>query len=69
VFGPDSRWIVTTSMDNKVRLWPAPTPMEASVEQMLLWAEVLTGAELDSSGGMHVLDAAKWHERRQRLQD
>jgi WD40 repeat protein len=69
VFGPDSRWIVTTSMDNKVRLWPTPTPMEASVEQMLLWAEVLTGAELDSSGGMHVLDAAKWHERRQRLQD
>jgi WD40 repeat protein len=69
LFDPQGRWLVTASHDRTVRLWEMPVPAEGSAEQVALWAQVLTGAELDPSGGMHVLDAATWNARRQRLQE
>jgi WD40 repeat protein len=66
---PDKRWVVTAGKDGIVRLWPTPAPLEAAVPDVVLWAQVLTGMELDSAGGVQVLDAAIWHQRRQRLQD
>ena len=67
IFGPDSRWVVTASLDHTVRLWPVPGPLEAAVEQAVPRAQILTGAELDASGGLHVLGAPTWHARRQAL--
>jgi hypothetical protein len=34
-----------------------------------LWAEVLTGLELDRDGLVHRLEASAWQQRRQRLQE
>ncbi len=65
VFGPDSRWVATASLDHAVRLWPVPRPLEAAGDQTVLRAQVLTGAELDASGGLHVLGVPAWHARRQ----
>jgi hypothetical protein len=38
-----------------------------SAERVRLWVEVLTGMELDEERGIHVLDAAAWQQRRDRL--
>jgi hypothetical protein len=56
-------------MDSAVRVWAAAEPLEGSLKQTVLMAQVLTGMELDAAGGLHVLDAAAWHARRQNLQE
>jgi WD40 repeat protein/serine/threonine protein kinase len=66
--GPDQRWVVTAGMDRTVQLWPTPAPVAGAMRQVVLEAQVLTGMELDSGGGVQVLDASAWHERQQRLQ-
>jgi hypothetical protein len=38
-------------------------------EWLALWAQVLTGMELDDFGEIRVLDAATWQQRRQRLRE
>jgi hypothetical protein len=63
-----SKWFVTAGKDGVGRLWPAPVAAEAPVPQVLLWAQVRTGVELDSRGGVQVLDARAWHRLRERLQ-
>ena len=40
-----------------------------AAEQIELWIQVLTGMELEADGGVRVLDAATWQQRRLRLQD
>ena len=67
--GLDQQWVLTTSWDGTIRLWQAPAPVEAAVPQVVLWAQALTGMELDPGGGVQVLDAASWHQRRLRLQE
>jgi WD40 repeat protein len=60
--------ILTGSEDGQARLWRVPPPLAASVERLTLWAQVVSGMELDAERGMHVLDAAAWRGRRQRLE-
>jgi hypothetical protein len=38
------------------------------VDAVALWAQVVTGAEMDPGGGVRSLDARALEERRQRLQ-
>jgi WD40 repeat protein len=52
----------------RTRLWHAPWLIEGDPERILLWAQVITGLELDEYGGTRGLDAATWEQRRQRLQ-
>jgi eukaryotic-like serine/threonine-protein kinase len=66
---PDRQWVVTAGADRTVRLWPAPAPLEAGVPRVVLWAQVLTGMELDPGGGVQVLDAEAWRRRRQGLHE
>src|SRR5262249_54852212 len=66
-FSPDGRRIVTGCGDNTARLWDLPAPVEGGRERLTLWAQVLTGMELDADGEARLLDAAAWNERRQRL--
>jgi WD40 repeat protein/tRNA A-37 threonylcarbamoyl transferase component Bud32 len=66
-FFPGGGRVVTAAADNAVRLWPAPAPAEDTAERAALRAQVLTGVELDPSGGTQVLDAAAWHALRQSL--
>ena len=38
-------------------------------ERILLWTQVITGAELDEYGQVRILDANTWQQRRRRLQE
>ena len=67
-FSPDGKQIVTACGDNTARLWDLPTPLQGSVDRVLLWTQLNTGMELDEAGLFRVLDGQKWQERRQRLE-
>jgi WD40 repeat protein len=67
VFDLDGRRVLTGSGDGSARFWPVPQPMEGSVEQLSLWAQVVTGLELDAFHSVLVLDAHTWRVRRERL--
>jgi WD40 repeat protein/serine/threonine protein kinase len=64
-----SGWFVTAGLDGVAKRWPAPVLLEAPVSQVVLWAQVRTGVELDAGEDVKVLDAGAWHQRRQRLQE
>jgi WD40 repeat protein/serine/threonine protein kinase len=67
-FSPDGKKIVTACGDNTARLWDLPTPLQGSVDRVLLWTEVSTGMELDDAGVFHVLDGKQWQQRRHLLE-
>jgi WD40 repeat protein len=46
-FSPDSQTILTGSKDGNARLRPLAPAVEGKVEQIVLWAEVLTGSVLN----------------------
>src|SRR5262249_40299751 len=54
--------------DGTARLWPVPRPIKGDPQRITLWAEVLSGVELDDHGSGRVLDAATWRERKQELE-
>jgi WD40 repeat protein/serine/threonine protein kinase len=68
-FGPDGRTVLTGTKDGTARLWQAPVPVAGPAERFGLWAQVLTGMELDAQGVLHDLDAATWCQRRGRLEE
>ena len=68
-FRPDGRGVLTGSNDGTARLWEVPGPLAADVGRARLWAEVLTGKELDARGALHELDRREWNERRGRLEE
>jgi WD40 repeat protein len=68
-FGPHDQTVLTGSEDHRARVWRPPAPVAGPVEQIVLWVEVLTGTELDADGGVRVLDAPHWRQRRQRLEE
>ena len=51
---------MTGSRDKTARLWPIPGPLKGEVERISLWAEVVTGMDLDDAGTVRVLDAEAW---------
>ena len=67
VFSPDGKKIATACGDNTARLWELPAPVQGGLEQIELWAQVVTGMKLDSDGVIQVLDGDTWHQLRQRL--
>jgi WD40 repeat protein len=68
-FSPDGRTVLTGSDDNTARLWPVPAPLEGGTEQIALWLSIRTGLELDGSGVFRVLDAPRWRQLQQRLDE
>ncbi len=68
-FSPDGKLIVTGSRDKTARLWTTPGALTGEVERIALWAEVVTGMELDDAGTVRVLDAEAWRTRQLRLQE
>jgi WD40 repeat protein len=50
-----------------VALWEVPAPLQGEVGRIALWAEVITGMEMDEHGAARVLEVRAWEERRDRL--
>jgi WD40 repeat protein len=63
----DGKTALTGSHDG-ARLWRVPR-MRGEPERIKLWAQVVTGLEVDELTAAHVLDAATWQQRRLRLQE
>jgi WD40 repeat protein/tRNA A-37 threonylcarbamoyl transferase component Bud32 len=57
----------STAQDRTLRLWTVPTPLRGEVKRLVLWAQVVTGLELDAQGSIRMLTAKEWRQRRQRL--
>jgi WD40 repeat protein len=67
VFGSDGQTVITVDDSWLIHWWKVPTHLDATPERLALWVQVLTGLELDQDGGVHVLSAAAWQQRRERL--
>ena len=66
-FGPEGRKVVSGG-DGKVCLWEVPVPPAGTVSEVVLWAQVVTGMELED-GVARPLDLLEWTRRRQQLKD
>jgi hypothetical protein len=66
-FLPNGQGVLLGYKDGSIRTWPAPRPIEGTVERLQLWAEVNAGAELDAGGAVRPLDEAARAERKRRL--
>jgi hypothetical protein len=64
---PDGRTLLTGSWDHTARLTPLPAAVPGTPDAVVLWAQVLTGMELDDDGAIRMLDEPTWQKRRQRL--
>ena len=53
---------------NIARLWKIPIPIGGDANRLSLWAQTLTGMELDSDDAARALDASSWQSRRNQLQ-
>jgi WD40 repeat protein/serine/threonine protein kinase len=67
-FHPDGQSFLTGSSENSVQIWPVPQPMPGSADHLRLWAQVITGMEMDTQGNISVLSAAEWQARPQRME-
>jgi WD40 repeat protein len=53
----------------RAQVWQAlRKPLAGDSEQIVCWVQVITGMELDATGGITVLNAAAWNQRRQYLE-
>jgi WD40 repeat protein len=69
-FHPSGGRVATGSKDRTAQQWLAPAlPREGTPESVRLWAEMLSGLELDEQGAVHRLSSADVDERQKRLQD
>lgn len=64
---PDNSLLFTGGEDGSTRIWRIG-PMRGSPRQISLWAQVVTGLELNDHRGHRILGPADWHERKERLQ-
>jgi hypothetical protein len=59
--------LLTTCEDNTLRHWGAYPPLKGAVEDITLWAQALTGMEMDNSGVVRPLGHSEWQQRKDRL--
>jgi WD40 repeat protein len=64
---PGSKDVLWIAQDKVVRCQKLPPPLPGSVEQVRLWAQVVTGQQLDASGTVWGLDRAAWQQQRDQL--
>ena len=69
-FSPDGSQILVADGYETAQVWRVPPgPLEGNCEQIVCWVQIVTGMELDPTGGINVLDAPTWHQRRRRLEE
>jgi uncharacterized protein (TIGR03067 family) len=67
-FAEDDNWVWTMSPKGDVRKEPVPRPMEGSAEAIELWAEVMTGIQIDQQGVFEALSGNNWLDYHDRLE-
>jgi WD40 repeat protein/serine/threonine protein kinase len=67
-YGPDGRTVLVLFGDERACCWEVPVPVAGEASRIVLWAQVLTGMELDEEGVVRVLIPETWEERRRRLE-
>jgi WD40 repeat protein len=67
-FHPEGRKLVVGYQDGVIQSWAAPSLLDGSANEVLLWTEEATGAELDNTGVVRALDNAALAKRRQLLE-
>jgi WD40 repeat protein len=67
-FSSDGRTHLSATPARYLRDVKVPAALEGDAERLTVWAEVLTGLELDEDGTVGVLDGPRWRERRTRLE-
>jgi WD40 repeat protein len=67
-FHPDGRKLVVGYQDGVIQSWAAPSLLGGSADEVVLWTEEATGAELDNTGVVRALDNAALAKRRQLLE-
>jgi WD40 repeat protein len=66
--GPAGTKLLTVlRQTNTAQIWDLPAPLAGAPEQVVCWAEVITGMRLDADGVVHLLDCAAWQQREGRL--
>lgn len=65
-FSADGRKLFGGCADRSVRVRNLPYRLDGRPEALALWAQTLTGMQLDADGSVRVLSSAEWHERRGR---
>jgi len=69
-FSADGSEILLADRFGTAAIWRAPLgPLEGEDERIIFWVQVVTGLELDPTGGFNVLDAPTWQQRCRRLQE
>ena len=68
-FSPDGKTVLTASSDDTARLWTPPPPVGGALETVILWAQVLTGMELNADDTIQDLSADDWQKCRRQLQE
>jgi WD40 repeat protein len=63
-FGPDGSTLLLVGEKQQIRLWKVPEPVQGSVDEIRLWAQVVTGMELDVGGGPQFLAPQRWQKQR-----
>jgi WD40 repeat protein len=64
-FSPDGKSV--QALAGSLRLWKMPAAALGSADQVRLWAETVSGMELDAGSGTRWLDPEELQKRRQRL--
>lgn len=68
-FNADGSQLLVSDNHGTAKRWHFPLgTVERGRELVLLWTQVVTGLQLESNGGISVLDASKWQELNARLQ-
>jgi WD40 repeat protein len=68
-FSPDGSQILVADGYETAQVWRAPPgPLAGECERIVCWVQMVTGMELDPTGGINVLDAPTWQQRGRRLQ-
>jgi hypothetical protein len=66
-FSPDGRRILTAN-GPRACLWEVPQPVAGEPGRVTLWAQVLSGLQMEEAGTFRRLDEAALHLCRQRLE-